>query len=174
MRTSGDTQWQFINKLTIGKRLTFGFAGVILITLCLSVYAFTRLEAIQSQASSLAKDSLPGAVLMGQIAALSEREVALVLQHIKANDAQEVQKMDEELRENHEKLSALFKAYEATVFGAEEAERFQRLNTTLCGLPYSPGGGSEAEPRTERQRSLRPVRSTASASVQKVFGGGQR
>ena len=67
------------DKLTIGKRLIFGFAGVILITLCVSVYAFTRLEAIQSQASSLAKDSLPGAVLMGQIAALSEREVALVL-----------------------------------------------------------------------------------------------
>jgi hypothetical protein len=54
-----------INKLTIGKRLIFGFAGVILITLCLSVYAFTRLEAIQDQASSLAKDSLPGAVSMG-------------------------------------------------------------------------------------------------------------
>src|ERR1700731_4435625 len=121
-----------INKLTIGKRLTFGFAGVILITLCLSVYAFTRLEAIQGQASSLAKDSLPGVVSMSQIAALSESEVALVLQHIKANDAQEVQKVDEELRDNHEKLSTLFKAYETTVFGAEEAGRLQRLNTTYA------------------------------------------
>src|ERR1700732_2712139 len=119
-----------INKLTIGKRLIFGFAGGILITLCLSVYAFTRLESLQNQASSLHKDSLPGAVSMGQIAALSEREVALVLQHIKANDAQEVQKLDEELRDNHEKLSVLFKAFEATVFGREEAERLQRLNTT--------------------------------------------
>jgi methyl-accepting chemotaxis protein WspA len=115
---------------TIGKRLIFGFAGVILITLGVSLYAFTRLEGMQSQASSLAKDSLPGAVLMGQIAALSEREVALVLEHIKANDDQGVQKFDEQLRENNEKLTALFKAYEATVFGAEEAERFQRLNTT--------------------------------------------
>jgi methyl-accepting chemotaxis protein WspA len=34
------------------------------------------------------------------------------------------------LRNNHEKLSGLFKAYEATVFGAEEQDRFQRLNTT--------------------------------------------
>jgi methyl-accepting chemotaxis protein WspA len=115
---------------TIGKRLIFGFAGVILITLCVSLYAFTRLETMQSQASSLAKDSLPGAVLMGPIAALSEREVALVLGHIKANDDQGVQKFDEELRENNDKLTALFKAYEATVFGAEESERFQRLNTT--------------------------------------------
>jgi methyl-accepting chemotaxis protein WspA len=115
---------------TIGKRLTFGFAGVILITLCVSLYAFTRLEAIQSQASSLSNDSLPGAVLMGQIADLSEREVALVLGHIKANDDQGVQKFDEELRENNDKLTALFRAYEATVFGAEEVERFQRLNTT--------------------------------------------
>src|ERR1700692_701539 len=97
-----------IKKLTIGKRLTFGFAGVILIILCVSLYAFARLEGIQSQSALLAKDSLPGAVLMGQIAALSEREVALVLEHIKANDAQEVRKVDEELLENNEKLSALF------------------------------------------------------------------
>jgi methyl-accepting chemotaxis protein WspA len=115
---------------TIGKRLTLGFAGVVLITVCVSIYAFTRLEAIQSQATALANDSLPGAVLMGQIAALSEREVALVLEHIKANDAQEVQKLDEALRENHDKLASLFKAYETTVFGAEETERFQRLNSS--------------------------------------------
>src|ERR1700722_15760711 len=107
---------------TIGKRLTLGFAGVILITVCVSIYAFTRLEAIQSQAVALANDSLPGAVLMGQIAALSEREVALVLQHIKANDTQEVEKLDQQLRENHGKLSDLFKTYQATIFGTEEVE----------------------------------------------------
>ncbi len=116
--------------LTIGRRLIFGFSGVILITLCLSLYSFTRLESIQSQASSLDKDSLPGAVLMGQIAAISEREVSLVLQHIKANDTQEVERLDQQLRENHGKLSDLFKTYQATIFGAEEVERFQRLNTS--------------------------------------------
>jgi CHASE3 domain sensor protein len=121
---------EIMKNWTIGKRLTLGFAGVVLITVCVSIYAFTRLEAIQSQAAALANDSLPGAVLMGQIAALSEREVALVLEHIKANDAQEVQKLDEALRENHDKLASLFKAYETTVFGAEETERFQRLNSS--------------------------------------------
>jgi len=117
---------------TIGRRLTFGFAGVILITLCVSLYAFLRLDAIQNQAAALAPESLPGSVLMVQIAALSEREVALALERIKGNDAQEAQKADEELRENNEKLSAIFKAYEATVFGAEEKERFQRLNTAYA------------------------------------------
>jgi hypothetical protein len=69
---------------------------------------------------------------MVQIAALSEREVALALERIKGNDAPEAQKVDEELRENNEKLRAIFKAYEATVFGAEEKERFQRLNTAYA------------------------------------------
>jgi methyl-accepting chemotaxis protein WspA len=121
-----------MKNLTIGKRLIIGFSGIVLITLCLSLYSFTRLESIQSQASSLGKDSLPGAVLMGQIAALSEREVSLVLQHIKANDSQEVEKLDQQLRENHGKLSDLFKTYQATIFGAEEVERFQRLNTSYA------------------------------------------
>ena len=96
----------------------------MMITVCVSIYAFTRLEAVQSQATALVNDSLPGAVLMVQIATLSEREVASVLQHIKANDAQEVQKLDEALRENHEKLVSLFKAHETTVVGAEETERY--------------------------------------------------
>jgi methyl-accepting chemotaxis protein len=115
---------------TIGKRLSLGFAGVILITLGVSIYAFTQLEEIQNQATALAIDSLPGVVLMGQIEGLGEREVALVLQHIKANDDQEVSKLDQGLRENHEKINALFKSYEATVFGPEEVERFRRLNAT--------------------------------------------
>ena len=63
-------------------KLTFGFAGVVFISLCVSIYAFTRLEAIQNQATALANESLPGAILMGQIAAISEREVALVLPFI--------------------------------------------------------------------------------------------
>jgi methyl-accepting chemotaxis protein/HPt (histidine-containing phosphotransfer) domain-containing protein len=121
---------RIMKNLTIGKRLSLGLGGIILITLGLSVYAFTRLEAVQSQALSLANDSLPGAVLMGQIAALSEREIALVLSHIKANDVQGVQRFDQELRENHEKLGSLFNAYQGTVFGTEEVERFRRLNTT--------------------------------------------
>jgi methyl-accepting chemotaxis protein WspA len=115
---------------TIAKKLSLGFAGVIVITLCLSVFAFLRLGIIQSQALALATDSLPGAVLMGQIATLSEREVALVLQHIKSSDAEEMQKLGDELRENQETLSALFKAYQGTVSGDEEAERFRRLNNT--------------------------------------------
>jgi methyl-accepting chemotaxis protein len=116
---------------TIGKRLILGFAGVILTTLCVSIYAFVRLEAIQSQASALATVSLPGVVLMGQIATLSEREVAAVLAHIKANDDQTVQKVDQELQENHEKLTGLFKAYEATVLDAQGDDHFQKLKAAF-------------------------------------------
>jgi methyl-accepting chemotaxis protein WspA len=69
---------------------------------------------------------------MGQIAALSEREVALVLHHIVAKDLPDVQQLDDKLKQNHEELAALFKAYEATTFGPEEHERFQRLNSTYA------------------------------------------
>ena len=114
---------------TIGKRLTLGFAGVVLITLCVSFYAFLRLNTIQNEAATLAHDNLPGAVLMGQIAAFSEREIALILAHIKANDAQSIQRLIWS-GTNHEKLSTLFKNYGATVFGAEEQSRFERLHTS--------------------------------------------
>jgi methyl-accepting chemotaxis protein WspA len=114
---------------TIGKRLILGFSGVLLISLSVSIFAYLRLEAIESQTSTLTNDSLPHEVLMGQIALDSERSVGLVLHHIWSNDAQEVQKLDESLRENQEKLGALLKTYEATVSSAGESERFQRLKT---------------------------------------------
>ena len=59
-----------MNNWTIGKRLTFGFAGVILITFCMSVYAVARLDTIQGQAAVLANDS--SAVPIAQIAADSK------------------------------------------------------------------------------------------------------
>jgi methyl-accepting chemotaxis protein WspA len=114
---------------SIGRRLIAGFAGVILLTLCVSLYALLRLQGMQYEADSLAKDSLPGAISMGHVASLSEREVSLVLQHIKANDDNLVRKLDEQLQRNDEALSALFKVYERTVFGQDEKDRFARLNT---------------------------------------------
>lgn len=67
-------------------------------TLC----EYLRINAIQSQAAELATESLPGAVLMGLIAALSEQEVALVLLHIKSTADQEVQRLEGELQGNRE------------------------------------------------------------------------
>jgi methyl-accepting chemotaxis protein WspA len=117
---------------SIGKRLIIGFAGVILVTLCVSVYALVRLQSIQNQAATLVSDSLPGALAMGQIAAVGEREVSLVLEHIKANEAVDVAKIDDLLRENETALTTLFKVYEPTVLGADEKQRFERLNATYA------------------------------------------
>jgi methyl-accepting chemotaxis protein WspA len=114
---------------TIGKRLILGFSGVVLITLCVSIFAYRRLEAIERQTSALTNNSFPRQILMGQIALQSERAVGLVCQHIASSDTQELQKLDESVRENQEKLGALFKTYEGTVSSAGESERFQRLKT---------------------------------------------
>jgi hypothetical protein len=88
-----------INKLTIGKRLTFGFAGVILITLS-------------------------------------------------------------------------FQGLRGYDLWSGRGGAFSEAANYLFGLSYSAGGGSEAEPHPERKRSLRALRSTAPATVQKVFGRG--
>jgi methyl-accepting chemotaxis protein WspA len=125
-----------MKKWGIGKRLIFGFAGIILTTFCVSLYALARLEAIQDQASALAKTSLPGVVLMGEIAARTDWEVAMVLAHIKASDAKTEAKVDEALEENHQKLIALFKACEGIISSDQGNERFQKLNAAY--LAYLP------------------------------------
>jgi hypothetical protein len=127
---------EIMKKWTIGQRLIYGFAGVILTSFCVSLYAFARLVTIQDQASALAKTSLPGVVLMGEISARTQWEVAAVLAHIKANNDQAVQKVDDQLQENHRELGTLYKEYETTVSGATGDGRFQQLSAAY--LSYLP------------------------------------
>ena len=117
-----------MKKWGIRKRLIFGFAGVILTTFCVSLYAFARLEAIQNQASALASTSLPGVVLMGEMAARTDWEVAMVLAHIKATDGQTEHKVEEALQDNHQEISTLIKAYGSINSRDQGSEGFQKLN----------------------------------------------
>ena len=51
---------------TIGKRITAGFAGVILIAVALGGFAYSRLINIKDHSDRIAKLSLPTVELIGQ------------------------------------------------------------------------------------------------------------
>ena len=57
--------------LTIGKRITLGFAAAVVITTSLGLFSYVRLNGIEAEANSVVLDSLPGEALAGQIEAMS-------------------------------------------------------------------------------------------------------
>ena len=116
-----------MNNWTIGRRVTFGFAAVILIALCVSIYAFLRLDGIQVRANELGSDSFPGQAAMGQIEYLAEQEMLLAIEHTASEDPQEKLRFETEIKSARDKIATLFTHAENSVITAHERELFQAI-----------------------------------------------
>ena len=91
-------------KLTIGKRITFGFATTILLTAVLGIFTYTRITVIDAKTQNLANDALPGAIYSGDMATMTQQNVALLLQHIVSDDDAKIKSIEERTQATKEKL----------------------------------------------------------------------
>ncbi|HEY0792664.1 MAG TPA: methyl-accepting chemotaxis protein [Chthoniobacterales bacterium] len=98
---------------TIGKRITAGFGATILITLCMSLYAFQRLTAIQRQTTYLATDSFPAAILMGKIALEAQSQSSQALLHIGLERPEDLSRLDKQITETGKRVQDLVQGYAA-------------------------------------------------------------
>ena len=73
-----------MSQWTIAKRLIAGFSAVILVTLMLGGFAFTRLLTIDSDARRIVGDALPGVTAILQMSVNTRENRALMLEHILA------------------------------------------------------------------------------------------
>src|SRR6185295_9238541 len=58
---------EYMRTLTISRRIALGFALVVIIAACASVYSLNRLRIIEGKAARMQKESLPGFYLSTQI-----------------------------------------------------------------------------------------------------------
>src|SRR5688572_17194640 len=73
-----------MSQWTIAKRLIAGFSAVILVTLLLGGFAFTRLLTIDNDARRIVGDVLPGITAILQMSVNTRENRALMLEHIVA------------------------------------------------------------------------------------------
>jgi methyl-accepting chemotaxis protein len=85
---------QIIKNLTIGKRITFGFASVIIIALALGIFAFTRLIAISGHSDRIAKQSLPAIEMVYQVQRNAKDQVQLIYKHIGSVDKADMAQLE--------------------------------------------------------------------------------
>ncbi|MGD0815352.1 MAG: methyl-accepting chemotaxis protein [Verrucomicrobiota bacterium] len=86
-----------MNNWTIGKRITVGFAGVIIIALALGAFAYTRLVIIKDQSDRVAKVSLPTVELVGRAQKNLKDYDKIVYKHIGATDQKDMALLDAEM-----------------------------------------------------------------------------
>jgi methyl-accepting chemotaxis protein len=92
--------WQieeFMKNWTIGKRITAGFASVILISLALGIFSYTRLIIIRAQSDSMAKQAVPAIKLITQAQKNANASVQVVYRHVGSSDKADMAQLETSL-----------------------------------------------------------------------------
>jgi len=83
-----------VQTLTIGQRVTLGFASVIVIALALGAFAYTRLVAINAHSDQIARHSLPAVELVYQAERNAKDQVQLIYKHIGSSDKEDMARLE--------------------------------------------------------------------------------
>ncbi|PTX94291.1 methyl-accepting chemotaxis protein [Opitutus sp. ER46] len=84
-----------MNTWTVGKRITVGYATVLLVTLAIGLFAASRLTVIGDHAGTLTRDAMPQVIALGQIQTNTVLANAYLLRHILLAEASQLKDLDE-------------------------------------------------------------------------------
>jgi len=115
---------------TIGKRIIIGYVVVLLATLAIGLFAYTRLSLIKQRSDSLTQDSLPGIVTLTQIQANALESNALVLRHLLSTDRKQFDALEARIKEMSAQNTQLYQEVEASIASAEERALYEKVLAT--------------------------------------------
>ncbi len=114
-------------KMTIGKRIIFGFAVSVIITAALSVFAYTRINGINKEMLILGNEVIPGLSYMGDIDSASNRNVKLLLMHIAAKTPEQTARIEDQIKTAKLETDEAYKNYEQQITEEEDRKNFNHL-----------------------------------------------
>jgi methyl-accepting chemotaxis protein len=83
---------------TVGVRIAFGFAGVIIVAAALGGFAYTRLAMIRHRADLIASQTAPTVELCGQLGMQAKDNIRTIYQHIGSSDAQDMARLEDKIK----------------------------------------------------------------------------
>ncbi|MEP6876494.1 MAG: methyl-accepting chemotaxis protein, partial [Burkholderiales bacterium] len=110
---------------TIRQRILGSFAAVLALMIVMGGVAYTRLQLVEQDATTIQKDSLPGVAHSSQLMSAWLANYALTQEHILQTDAASMRKVESQLQANRSRLEDLSKSYEMTVFVAKDRANFE-------------------------------------------------
>jgi methyl-accepting chemotaxis protein len=112
---------------TIGKRIVFGFATLLVISAALGLFGYLRLTRIRTLSDRITGDCLPGVYCIGQIDAINQANYTLTHRWLLLTTAAERQAIDAEMKANSAKLTKLYQDYEATITRPADRKLFDAV-----------------------------------------------
>jgi methyl-accepting chemotaxis protein len=113
--------------MTIGKRITFGFAASVAVTLGLSGFVWTRLNKIDSAVHTLTVDCIPGQYAAGQMAEHVREQAFVSVRVASATNPTDLAKFQANLKEVDTHVVKVFSDYEVTITNPDDRVNFNKL-----------------------------------------------
>lgn len=118
-----------MNNWKIGKRIAAGFAAVILIAIALGAFAYSRLVIIDSGATKIATDSLPGLFAITQVRDTGVATLNSLLQHVISSDRKEIAQLETEIRDARAKHVEAVHKYETTITTDKDRQLYESVKS---------------------------------------------
>jgi methyl-accepting chemotaxis protein len=106
---------------TIGKRITVGFAVVLLIMFALGLLTFARLRVVQTHSNAITQATIPSLNLLGEIELLKEQNTLLVYQHISSTTEADMNRLEAKINQNSDQINKDLETYENIASPAAKA-----------------------------------------------------
>jgi hypothetical protein len=114
----------------IGLRMATGFGAVICIAVALGVFAYTRVGVIDSTATRITADCLPGVSAIGQAQNNLTTTYSLLSQHVNSTDAAEMARVDSEAQNVRSRNVQVLADYEKSITTQADKEMFESLKAS--------------------------------------------
>ncbi|AOJ72986.1 MULTISPECIES: methyl-accepting chemotaxis protein [Burkholderia] len=119
------------SRLTLGNRILFSFGALFVLMLFMAALSYQRLRAINDEAISIERDSLPGVYLAASLrAATNESYIALQRAVFVDADADAVRRDLAKVPSLLEETDKLMSAYQASIFRNDDQERFNAFRAS--------------------------------------------
>lgn len=116
-----------MNNWKIGTRITAGFAAVIAIAMALGMFAYSRIGIINQRSTDISANSLPSVYTAGLLGANTERLMSLIMQHAVSSDAEEIARVDADIRDLRAQNARNLAAYEKLFSNDKDRELYATL-----------------------------------------------
>jgi len=111
-------------KLTIGKRITFGFAATVLLTASLGGFAWSQLQTITTTAHQVVDVAVPSLAAADDINSGTRTNVSLLLMHIAANDPARMKTCEDQIAATRSEITALYTKFESLITSPEVRKNY--------------------------------------------------
>jgi methyl-accepting chemotaxis protein len=113
--------------MTIGKRMTFGFSLLTLITIGLGLFIHVKLRSIDQSTTSVATDSLPGLKTILQVKIVQGQNALNLQSYTIESDHTEMANIESNIKKVGGELVDLMDKYEKTITADEDRRQFEEI-----------------------------------------------